>query len=62
MSEKIVKNADRQKHPFVNVAIPLEDREKLRKIAQHEDRTMAMQLKRMIREEYEKRFGSEISD
>jgi hypothetical protein len=43
--------------PFVNVAVPVDDREKLRQIAAQEDRNMAKQLGRMIREDYERRFG-----
>ena len=41
----------------MNVAVPVEDREKLRQIALQEDRNMAKQLGRMIREDYERRFG-----
>ena len=51
------KNQKRGGVPFVNVAVPVEDREKLRQIALQEDRNMAKQLGRMIREDYERRFG-----
>ena len=57
-----IKNKERAEVPFVNIAVPVEDREKLRDIAHQEGRTMARQVSRMIREDYEKRFGVKEGD
>tara|TARA_R100000234_G_scaffold56065_2_gene33744 strand:- start:2440 stop:2631 length:192 start_codon:yes stop_codon:yes gene_type:complete len=52
-----MKNRERAEVPFVNIAVPIDDRERLRDIAHEEGRTMARQVSRMIREEHERRFG-----
>ena len=58
MSKNIgYKNNERSEYTFVNIAVPIIDREKLRDIAQHEGRTMARQISRMIREDHLRRFG-----
>ena len=54
-----MKNRERAEVPFVNIAVPIDDRERLRDIAHEEGRTMARQVSRMIREEHERRFGNE---
>ena len=53
-----IKNKDRAELPFVNIAVPVEDREKLRAIAQEEGRTLARQVSRLMREDHERRFGN----
>ena len=55
-----IKNKERAEVPFVNIAVPVEDREKLRNIAHEEGRTMARQVSRMIREEYDHRISVRI--
>tara|TARA_R110001583_G_scaffold20056_4_gene77821 strand:- start:333 stop:551 length:219 start_codon:yes stop_codon:yes gene_type:complete len=57
-----MKNKERAELPFVNIAVPVEDREKLRRIAHEEGRTMARQVSRMIREDHERRFGHTEED
>ena len=57
MANSGTKNQKRAGVPFVNVAVPVDDREKLRQIAAQEDRNMAKQLGRMIREDSARRFG-----
>ena len=57
-----IKNKERAEVPFVNIAVPVEDREKLRDIAHQEGRTMARQVSRMIREDHDRRFGMKEGD
>ena len=57
-----IKNKERAEVPFVNIAVPVEDREKLRNIAHEEGRTMARQVSRMIREDHDRRFGMKEKD
>ena len=52
------KNNERAEYTFVNIAVPIMDREKLRDIAHQEGRTMARQVSRMIREDHSRRFGN----
>lgn len=44
-------------HLYKNVAVPVDDHEKLWEIADHEDRSMARQLAVMIRDKHRELFS-----